>query len=169
MPGVELWVLHLVRDPRGMAWSWQKQLRQPGPTGRALPRHRPEASALRWDAYNLFAERLLRPRLGPRYHLVRYEDLVDDPARALGSVLSWLGDPCDALPLVGDPPALALHRPQHQVWGNPVRTSTGTLPITLDDEWRRAMPAGDRLVATAVALPFLHHYGYELWPTPVTR
>lgn len=166
LPDVELWLLHLVRDPRAMAWSWRRQVRQPGTGGRALDRRPPVASALRWDAYNLFAEVLLRPRLRPRFRSLRYEDFVARPRRTLQEILAWIGEPDVDVPVDGDPPALELRRPSHPVWGNPVRTATGPLPLRLDDEWRQRMPAADRLLTTLITFPLLRRYRYPVWPAP---
>ena len=164
IPGVRLSVLHLVRDPRGMAWSWQKQVRQPGPQGRQLERHGVLGSAARWDAYNAFALLLLAPRLGERFRTVRYEDLVRDPAGVAAELARWIGADPATVPVTADPPVLALTRPTHSVWGNPTRINTGQVPLRLDDEWNQRMsPAAQRAVALAT-LPFLARYGYGVRP-----
>jgi hypothetical protein len=160
IPGINLKVIHLIRDPRGVAWSWRKQMRQPGPQGRAMHRQRPIATAARWDAYNAFAELLLAPRLGGHFRRLRYEDLLDDPRGQLSDLARWIGaDPAD-LPVSGQPPRLTLEKPTHPVWGNPVRTSSGTITLREDEEWRNRMPAAERMMATVATLPFLWRYRY---------
>jgi hypothetical protein len=162
LPGIRLSVIHLVRDPRGVAWSWGKQMRQPGPDGRPLRQQRPLATAARWDAYNLFAQVLLAPRLGRRFRVLRYEDLLADPASTLGSLAEWIGTTPSKLPVAGDPPLLSMNRPTHPVWGNPVRTTSGEVPLQTDDAWRRGLGATDRVITTMAALPFLRHYRYAV-------
>jgi hypothetical protein len=172
IPGIELDVLHLVRDPRGIAWSWRKEVRQPGPEGRTLDRRGPLAVAARWNAYNLFAEALLRPRVGrDHYRALRYEDFARDPVAELTRVVEWLGWPADALPVAGDPPGLTVARPSHPVWGNPVRTNTGTVPIRVDEAWRERLGTADRLAVTLATLPLLLRYHYPIGrgtPGPTT-
>ena len=160
IPGINFKVIHLIRDPRGVTWSWRKQVRQPGPHGRAMHRQRPIATAARWDAYNAFAELLLAPRLGDRFRRLRYEDLLADPRGQLSDIARWIGADPAALPVDGQPPRLSLKRPTHPVWGNPVRTSSGTITLHEDEEWRDRLPAADRVIATVATLPFLLRYRY---------
>jgi hypothetical protein len=164
LPGISLSVIHCVRDPRGVAWSWQKQARQPGPDGRPLDQHGSAASAARWVAYNALARTLVAPRLGERFRTVRYEDLIADPIAVTRYLASWLGADPDGLPLSDDPPRLRRSRPSHPVWGNPVRTSTGDIPLRADDEWTRRLGRSERATTTVVTLPYLLRYGYPAWP-----
>jgi hypothetical protein len=160
IPGIRLSVLHLVRDPRGVAWSWRKQLRQPGPDGRPLKQQSPLAAAVRWDAYNVFAELLLAPRLGPRFRVLRYEDLMADPAATLDQLAHWIGTTATGRPIDGQPPVLSLAHPTHPVWGNPVRTASGVIALRADEEWKRGLRTADRLISTLTALPLLPRYHY---------
>ena len=159
---VELKVIHIVRDPRGLAWSWRKRVRMPGPDGRDLNRHSTLAAAARWDTYNAFAELFLAPRLGDRYRLVRYEDLMADPVHVLGELAHWIGaDPAD-LTVSDNPPRLSVQHPTHPVWGNPIRTSTGEIALVPDEAWHDQLPTLPRLVTTMVTLPLLARYHYPL-------
>ena len=165
IPGINLKVIHLIRDPRGVTWSWRKQMRQPGPQGRAMQRQHPIATAARWDAYNAFAELLLAPRLGDRFRRLRYEDLLADPKGQLSDLARWIGVDATELPVSGRPPQLSVERPTHPVWGNPVRTSSGTITLREDEEWRDRLPSLDRVMATVATLPFLLRYRYPAFGT----
>jgi Sulfotransferase family len=161
IPGVRVSVVHIVRDPRGVAWSWKKQRQQPGPRGRDLDRHGIAAAATRWLIYNSFAEFLLAPRLGKRFRTVRYEDLLTDPVGITADLASWIGNDPGAIPVSGTPPRLSVGRPTHPVWGNPVRTGSGDIPLRLDDEWRVHMQPSERRAVALLTLPFLIRYGYQ--------
>jgi len=163
LPGISLSVIHCVRDPRGVAWSWKKQARQPGPHGRPLDQHGPTASAARWMAYNAFAQSFLAPRLGDRFRTLRYEDLMADPIIVIRDLARWLGADPDTVPLVDGPPRLQLTRASHPVWGNPVRTASGDIPLRVDDEWTRSLGRSERATTTAVTLPYLLRYRYPAW------
>ncbi len=165
IPGISLSVVHLVRDPRGVAWSWNRQRRQPGPDGRAIKRQSAIATAARWDAYNLFAELLLAPRLHGRYRWLRYEDLMADPEGQLADLARWVGADVGSLSIGGDPPLLTMTRPTHPVWGNPVRTSSGTITLREDSEWRGHLSRMDGVISTAATLPFLLRYHYPVGRT----
>jgi len=162
--GVELKVVHLVRDPRGVAWSWQKEMRQPGPAGRPFARRGPLASAARWDVHNLFAETLLAPRLGDRFRVLRYEDFLAEPVAVLDSLAAWVGSPPAHSPIAGDPPHLSLTRTRHPVWGNPLRTAAGAVPLREDTAWKDGLGSGDRRTTTLATLPLLLRHGYRVAP-----
>jgi hypothetical protein len=170
IPGVRLTVIHLVRDPRAVAWSWHRQRRQPGPDGRAIAPQGALASAARWDAYNTFAELLLAPRVSGRFRCVRYEDLLADPTSQIPELARFIGRDPATVRIGGDPPHLAMTRPAHPVWGNPVRTSTGDIALRTDTEWHTEVPAGMGVGATLATLPLLVRYGYPVgWKAATGR
>src|SRR5918995_6046344 len=76
IPEIDLRVIHLVRDGRGVAWSLRKPYAKDERAGfeRALAPRPVLRTALRWATMNLAAEQVCR-RLGDRRSLrVRYED-----------------------------------------------------------------------------------------------
>ncbi|WP_228010694.1 sulfotransferase [Nonomuraea phyllanthi] len=78
--GVDVRVVHVVRDPRAVAHSWARTVRRPE-DGRPMTRWGPARTALHWTAQNTALE-LLRGR-GARVTRIRYEDLLADPGRTL--------------------------------------------------------------------------------------
>jgi hypothetical protein len=160
VPSLDVRVVHLVRDPRGSAFSWRKQqaARAERPSTR-LPRHGLVASGLLWSSLNLATEHTARAD-GLPYLRVRYEDLVVRPQAVLRSVSAFAGIADSELALEGD--RVAIDRTQHSIFGNPLRFATSELRIRLDDEWHRSMHVRDRLTATALALPLLRRYGYPV-------
>jgi Sulfotransferase family len=152
--------LHIVRDCRGVAFSWAKHVARPETVGGVsyMPRFRPSSVAIRWLYDNAGAH--LLAGLGDRGAFMRYETFVEAPQKELARVLSLLGerDASEALDrLVQDEVAL---EPTHSVSGNPMRFRTGNVPVKLDDQWRRDMPRRDRRVVTFLAWPLLRAYGY---------
>jgi hypothetical protein len=91
---------------------------------------------------------------------VRYEDLMAGPRAAMSSMLTTLGAgvTADDLAHVGDHDVTL--SASHGLSGNPGRFEHGTLDLRPDDEWRRALPAGERRLVTAATLPWLRAYGY---------
>ena len=159
VPTIDLSVLHLVRDSRAVAYSWTRTVRRPEIVTSAvlMDRHRPAHSALRWLTANL-----LFGLLGRRvpYRLVHYERLVRDTADVLARILDDAGLDSGAVARALSGRGELLLGPAHTVSGNPVRFRTGVLAVTVDDEWRRAMPARERAVVTALTWPLLQLYGY---------
>ena len=161
-PGLDLRVVHLVRDSRGVAYSWAKRVPRPEITGGAveMPRYGAGRAAAKWLSYNSLFH-LLAATGVPTLPL-RYEQLVADPRTALQSVLELAGldAAAEGFGFVDpDGPAVEL-APSHSVAGNPMRFRSGHLELVLDEEWRERMPAGSRSVVTAITAPLLSSYGY---------
>ena len=158
VPEIELHVVHLVRDARAVAWSWQRVKPMPEVhwTKARMPRKSASRSALFWALENLAIARLA-PR-ARSYTLLRYEDLVHDPSGAVRRVLAAMGE----APELAD--ALETRRvdlkENHTVAGNPIRFTRGPLDIRADAEWRARMPARQRAVVTGLTWPLLWRYGF---------
>ncbi|HEX6107752.1 MAG TPA: sulfotransferase [Gemmatimonadales bacterium] len=159
VPGLELRVLHLVRDSRAVAYSWTRRKAMPEVAGeeRYMPRKGPWRSAVFWDLENL-ALHLLR-RASGRSEMLRYDDLTATPRASLGAALRRLGLSTDLGFL--DEGRLALG-PNHTVAGNPLRFQRGPVPIRPDVEWRSRLDPRARRVVTALTWPLLLRYGYAL-------
>jgi Sulfotransferase family len=151
--------LHIVRDPRGVAFSWGKRVRRPETVDGVsyMPRFRPTAVAARWLYDNTGAH--LLGALGDPRAFMRYETFVETPHRELARVLAALGER-EAVTELSVALKEAELQPTHSVCGNPLRFRTGTVPIELDDEWRREMPQRDARAVTFLAWPLLKAYGY---------
>lgn len=166
LPGVEVYVVHLVRDPRAAAFSWRRKKVQPDRTGGErsyLPEIGVLKSALIWASWNAATELLWRNAPG-RYLRIRYEDFVKDPEVSVSSVLRLLGEdpPLRPRPFTGER-SVRLGE-SHTVAGNPNRFQSGDITLRPDDEWAANMDPGDRRLVTALTLPLLARYGYPRNP-----
>lgn len=152
VPNLQLYVVHLVRDPRAVAHSWRR--RQPG-----IDRHGVVNSTISWAAWNLMSDGV-RSKLPQRSMLVQYERFVDDPRRTLTQIVELLGEDPSQVP---DPHEGIFDVTEtHTVSGNPRRFRSGPIEVRQDDEWRDRMGLGQKLGATLFALPLLHRYGYPI-------
>jgi hypothetical protein len=160
VPGIDLRVLHLVRDPRAAAYSWAKKKRQPDSTEREfMHRKTPTQSAVLWDAWNTAIEALWR-RMPARYLRLRYEDFIADPRRSFEEILNLTDEEDAELPLVGERDVkLGI---SHTVSGNPNRFDTGTVELRQDRAWQEQMKSRDRALVTALTLPLLARYHYSV-------
>ncbi|MGL5927540.1 MAG: sulfotransferase [Dermatophilaceae bacterium] len=158
LPGVELTVLTVVRDPRAGAFSWRR-LKTTGDRddGATMERLEVWRSALVWTVWYALLGRWFPA--GDRHLLMRYEDFVAEPEASVRRVLDHLGR--DHGPDFGDDGSVLLE-PTHTVAGNPNRHSSGRTRLALDDEWRHRMPWRDRALGTLLTLPLLHRYGYRV-------
>ena len=159
-PGVELHVVHQVRDSRAVAFSWRRHKARPEIHWRAqdMDRHTVTRSSLEWDVHN-FLVSTRRSSLAS-YTLVRYEDLVTQPEVVLGRIGRAIGETWDLSALL-EGHELSL-RPSHTASGNPSRFAVGSTSIRRDDEWIEKMSRSERLLSTALTAPGLVRYRYPL-------
>ncbi len=166
-PGIDLRVVHLIRDPRGAAFSWSSRKALADGAERAtMEQIGPAKSAMLWDVWNMAGGLLFRG--GPdRYLRLRYEDFVADPPGAVRRILAMVGMEDAVLPFVG--PAEARTTTNHSVAGNPDRLRSGLITLRPDDRWRSAMAQRDRRLVGVLTSPLLLRYGYPLRPAvPMT-
>jgi hypothetical protein len=157
--GIDLCVLHLVRDPRGVAHSWNRtRVRDDRGSGAAhMGREGLVKSSLLWNLWNRTTEACWGADPS-RYVRVRYEDVVADPRRALEPVMRMLGMPGDAVPAARD--GVVQMDVCHTVAGNPIRTIAGRVRLTADNEWITSMPRARRAAVAVLTGPRLARYGY---------
>jgi hypothetical protein len=161
LPGIELSVLHLVRDPRAVAYSWRrKRALTDGAARRMMVRQSLVKSGLVWQVDNMLSRRLLGQTPG-RYLQVRYEDLVTSPAETFQRIASFVGEPSAPSPVDGQTGAVGQG---HAAAGNPNRFDTGSVTLRMDDAWKTQMPTRVAGMVTALTWPEFRQYGYPLTP-----
>lgn len=158
MSGIDLSVVHLVRDSRATVFSWSrsKTYERNGKREITMPKIGWLAAALEWIGDNLIAE-YLRLR-GERCMRVRYEDFSRDPISTIQRILGFLGKTGDLEFRLSD--SRIEFGEQHAVSGNPSRFLRGNAAIKIDDEWQNCMPRLSRYCVTVLTLPLLYRYGY---------
>jgi hypothetical protein len=171
-PDVDLRVLHLVRDPRAVAYSWSRQVRRPD-TDRPsyMTRYSPATAAMQWNIQN--AAFGLLARTGCPTMRLRYEDFTAEPELTLRRVAGFAGLPAqDSYPFLtadgapsnvapsGAAPVSARLDGGHSVSGNPMRFTTCQVPISRDEQWRTHMPRAQQRAVTALTWPLMAGYGY---------
>lgn len=155
LPGVAPRIVHLVRDPRGVAWSWSKHVDRPdAPEPSQMARVGTVRIAARWQLYNA-----LLAFVRTRGAVLRYEDFVERPEHAARRLLRLGGLEVDELPQFIDGRTVDL-AVNHTVAGNPLRFRTGEVQIRADDAWRREMPAARQALLTALTFPSNLIYRY---------
>jgi hypothetical protein len=158
LPFADLRVVHLVRDSRGVAYSWARSKESPAVVGgRLMPRLSPAQASRAWILRNYSYD-----FVSGFAHLsrLRYEDFVNDPAFYLAETLIRVGinDETSSLPAVrGQEISLSV---DHTVSGNPSRFRTGNIELRPDEEWKVKMRGADKYVVTALTVPLLLRYGY---------
>lgn len=160
-PNVDVRVTHLIRDPRGVVNSWNRDV--PLPKGSGAQSHlkrRPTRQIVRrWITVNLMIEALSSK--GVPTARVRYEDLVANPVDTMGDVLRLFGkQPSPADTSFLGPDGLETGS-SHAIAGGRVRMRTGTVPLRLDEAWRRELPRWKSRVTTVATSALMRRYGYR--------
>lgn len=148
IPDIDLHVIQLVRDPRGVASSYSSPKRY-------LPTLSPLRVTTGWIGLNLGCE-YLQGRVSHFWRL-RYEDFVKAPQRYTAQIASELGYRGDTGALFSDQSTVLL-QPQHMLGGNPDKLDGQSVEIKLRPvELSRAT----RMLVSAVSAPLLWHYRYR--------
>lgn len=156
VPAIDLHLVHLVRDSRAVAYSYQRVKKDPPTVTNPgyIPQVSPVLTALHWNAANGL---LCLKANSPRFMMLRYEDFVADPAETLRRLWDLMGEPPPSLEFLSESP---LHlRQGHTVAGNPDRFQS-EVKIQPDIEWQQKMRRRDRRVVTALTSALLLRYGY---------
>jgi hypothetical protein len=118
-PELEIYPVHLVRDPKGQIAS---VMRKHGGFLKNIVR------------YEIVQEQIRRKLTSVPHSVVRYEDLVRDPERSLNSILQPLGLSFDRRQLDW------AEADKHIVAGNHMRYQT-TSSLVLDEKWKERLTA----------------------------
>ena len=162
-PGIDLRLLHLVRDPRGVTFSWMKRVARPEITDRVvyMPQYNAAYSSALWSGHNALLAGL-RLRGVPTAN-VTYEGFINDPRGTLTDISRFLGDPDPELDFMSADGSTVWLEPTHSVAGNPMRFQTGELRLSRDELWRTQMPVGRQRMVAAISLPVSMAFGYRPW------
>lgn len=140
-PGLDVWLLHVVRDPRAVLHSARKR----GP-------RRAAELASQWRRLNQRARRLGAAAGRARYQVLTYESLCERPSVALEQVCAHLGvESVDLLSRVD--------QVEHHLIGNRGRLRP-VGEIEPDVAWREALTAADRRSCVRGGGRLAAEYGY---------
>lgn len=144
-------VVHLVRDPRAVAYSMSTPKADPSTHGSLMPSCNSIGAAASWVVVNLGMERVRR-RWPTKVQQLRYEDLAESPTAALTALVGRGG----LTPLYPSNDTLA----SHAIAGNPSRFA---LPQTVDrdDRWVNSMVGWPRRVVDFMTWPQRRLYRYH--------
>lgn len=157
--GVDLRLVHLVRDPRAVAHSMSKPMRIDTEAGvqKTLRAHPVARTALRWSFVNAGAERALRRVPAGHGLRLRYEDLVADPTGALDRIGAAAG--IDLGPLGRAIAAGEAIAADHQVAGSRIRMSA-PMRLKPDMGWQDQMPEAAQATVARICRGRMRRYGY---------
>lgn len=157
-PLLDVRPVHLVRDPRAVAYSWQREVASqavPGYDGEMERFHAGKAAAM-WLHSTVSVGTAFRKQ-GVDVLDVRYEDFVTRPAAVLEKVATFAG----IAPETGFVSDGTLDlRTSHAVAGNPNRMRSGPISLRADTAWRSELTTRDRLVVSTLTTTHRRAHGY---------
>jgi len=152
LPLVDVYLLHVVRDPRGVAHSWSKVVTRPE-AGDDMERLGTLHSIGRWVSHNMA---LSLAGVRHRRRLLRYEAFAAHPGHLADVASALIADPAVRPPLI-EARRIDLQI-NHTVSGNPMRFATGPVDIRADAAWATSMPKCSRLAVTLATAPLRWWY-----------
>jgi len=158
-PLLDVKPVHLVRDPRAVAYSWQREVASEAVPGYAgeMERFSSGKAAAMWLHSTISVGTAFTKR-GTDVIGVRYEDVVANPAAILERIATFAGIPPDT-DFVRD--GMLDLRTSHAVAGNPNRMRSGPLSLRADTAWKSDLRTRDRLLVSALTATHRRAYGYE--------
>lgn len=159
IPGIDLRLIHLIRDGRGVAWSLKRTYKVNKRAGvQTYIKSRPVwRSAIAWLHSNMRSA-WVRNKLDKNKSIqMRYEEFVNEPRKSLYHIGQLVGVDFNEV-------ASALESGKsinigHTVAGNRLRMD-GKLSLRLDEEWKQKMSKIDQWQFCAIAGCMLKKYHY---------
>lgn len=145
--GLDVHYVHLVRDSRAVAYSWQKRK----PDGRRfLKKQNVVTTSKHWVMTNLKA--LALQYRGKSYARVRFEDFLNYP----NEITKCLGD---GIGICKN--EFAAGRVEHLVSGNPTRFDKKAINPKVC-AWKEDLGTLRSILVTLLTFPLLHKFGYSI-------
>jgi len=159
IPGIDLHLIHLVRDGRGVAWSLKKSFTKNEKAGVQidLKSHPIWRSAITWSLANIQSA-WVRQQLEEKKSIqVKYEDFIAEPGKILFQIGQLIGLEFDEVVMALD--AGDSMKVGHTVAGNRLRMSCA-VKLRLDEEWKQKMSQIELWQFSAIAGWILRKYRY---------
>lgn len=139
LPSIDLYVLHVVRNPKGICCSLQQRKLKGEPE---CQWYNPLYASLSWNLKNYGVEMLLNSS-NERYLRISYESFIQNPQIAVKYVLNLLDEKVSNLPFI-DSSTIKMST-DHIITGSPSsRSDTGLVKLSLDEKWQQHLNKFDK-------------------------
>ena len=163
LKNVQPYVMHVVRDPRAVAYSRTRTKRKIAITDRVLfmPKQGVLQSSIKWLLVNVLSEFMLKKKAP--YIRVRYEDFIADPDAVISLIHGFIDiTPQQGRERMSNSKPYSIGKICHIPLGNPGRFNLKQITLKEDDEWRSNMSFWKKIIVTLMTFPLLLRYGYNL-------
>ncbi len=155
---IETSIVHVVRHPIAVAYAWRKRKVRPEIhwNRELFPKYHWAKTTAAWVLFNQAFESM--DGGSGRYARIRYEDVAVQPTEAIRGVLDALKFRSADLSFIRDG---GLHlKPNHTISGNTIRFESGFVDVSLDEEWKMAMPWFPAWAISVLTRRQMRRYGY---------
>lgn len=156
-PNINVCVVHIVRDSRGIENSLNKR-KISGHKG--YLRHKTMLAALNWNITNGICEKLADFE-GIDYFRVKYEDLCEKPEQSMSDLLSNINCIDKFSEDIFENDRIVL-KPNHTAGGSPSRYKVGDVPLKEDVKWKEELSRNKVCKVNLITGKKLKKYGYNL-------
>jgi len=153
VPMIDLYIIHLIRDARAVAYSWKIKKE-------VLRRKNPVITSLYWCVRN-FATEMFGKKLSGKYLRIHYEKMIEEPKECVKSILCLIQESPQYQPFMSEHEVKL--RDSHGICGNPDRFKKGLIKLKMDEKWKR-MKKLDKILVTLLTWPLLIRYRYPIIP-----
>jgi len=154
LEGIELHVIHLTRDPRGIEYSLLKRKKNGHPK---YQNHSPVISCIKLVLMD-YLFRFVGNQIVNKYLHIRYEDFVNNPEKEIKKIQSFVGNENHIELRNGTTIEL---NPTHSVGGSPSRHNTGEIALRPDTKWKNKLPFGIQKKVEFWCKKLIDKYGYQ--------
>lgn len=154
---IDLRIIHLVRDPRGVTWSQKKSLSKDERSGikksiNSIPMWH---SALNWRRINLRSEWVCNQCSSDKTLQISYEDFMASPRDALMKIGQLISEDFEeVIAIIESNSSLILG---HNIAGNRVRMSN-ELKLKFDDEWNKKLSIFENALVVMMSGYFINKF-----------
>ncbi len=154
IPTIDVFVVHLTRDPRGVLNSVLKRKRD---GHEEYKNYTPRRTVFEWMVVNGMAEQI-ESRFDVPYLQVQYETFVQTPERVVQTVLEWIGEEAGPLSFIDG--CTVQKKATHTVGGSPHGFTTGAVQLREDDQWKTNLRQAEIEKVEWWAWRSMSRYGY---------
>lgn len=155
---LDLKIVHVVRDPRAVAFSWARSKVRPEIKDKVeeMPKYSYIKSGIWWFGANLVSE-IVSKKVENSY-LLKYENFVENPEKEIGRLLERFFEENSIAFTSYNSINLESN---HTVAGNPSRFKTGPIDIRPDRKWIENMKVLHKTIIWMIDFILMIRYGYK--------
>ncbi len=150
---INLRVLHMFRDSRAVAHSWQRKKKRLEIVGKDvyMPQINPYYSSVQWLFFNTLIRRILKNQ---NNIIINYDKLTKSPLEELERIINFLSIENS----INYTDNKFFIKNNHTVSGNPIRIKAKDVRIRHDDSWIHKMKKHEKLIIKMATWPLLKKY-----------